>query len=202
MKLLFATHNRHKVRELAALLENAPRLQLLSLADLGLPDDVVEDGATFAENALKKARAAHERSGLWALADDSGLQVGALGGAPGVHSARYGGEPRSDARNRAALLVALRDVGPERRGARFHCTLCLYGLGRQVLKSGECHGTLLAAPRGDQGFGYDPLFVPAGHERTLAEMSLAEKNRLSHRARAMAAMVPVLLQLEKTGEVA
>ena len=217
LRLVLATHNAHKVQELLALLyayapELAGRLTLVSLAELGIGDEVVEDGASFADNALIKARAAHERTGLWALADDSGLEVTALHGAPGVHSARYGGEPRSDARNLAALLAALGEVPAAQRGARFVCTLALYGRTAEApstyLRSGECRGSLLFAPVGSQGFGYDPIFVPDPSElaaagladanlagKTYAELSAAQKNRLSHRTRAVAAMVPVLRAL-------
>ena len=230
LRVVLATQNRHKVEELLALLhENAAdlvgRLQLVSLAELGVHDDVVEDGAGFGDNALIKARAAYERTGLWALADDSGLEVTALGGAPGVHSARYGGEPRSDARNLAALLTAMTAVPAEQRGARFVCSLCLYGPAvtgddspgsaavgtadfTARLRSGECSGSLLSSAVGAQGFGYDPLFVPDPREladaglteaslmgKTYAELAVAQKNQLSHRTRAVRAMVPVLRAL-------
>ena len=222
-KLVLATQNRHKVEELLALLrDNAPelteQLTLTSLADLGISDDVVEDGASFAENAIIKARAAHARTGLWALADDSGLEVAALGGAPGIHSARYGGEPRSDARNLAALVAALADVPAPRRQARFVCTLALYGESPSAdgtaatpvlrLRSGECTGQLRLSPVGMQGFGYDPLFIPDPAElsaagltdpallgKTYAELASADKNRLSHRTRAVQALVPILRAL-------
>lgn len=218
-RLVLATQNAHKVQELLAILhaaapELARQLTLVSLAELGIGDEVVEDGASFADNALIKARAAHERTGLWALADDSGLEVTALHGAPGVHSARYGGEPRSDARNLAALLAALSAVPAAQRGARFVCTLALYGREQTAqapiarLRDGQCRGSLLFAPSGTQGFGYDPIFVPDPNElaaagladaqlagRTYAELSAAQKNRLSHRTRAVTAMVPALRAL-------
>lgn len=216
-RLVLATHNSHKVQELQALLQaQAPdvagRLTLVSLAELGIGGEVVEDGVTFADNALIKARAAHAHTGLWALADDSGLEVTALHGAPGVHSARYGGEPRSDARNLAALLAALADVPAAQRGARFVCTLALYGQAAEGptarWRSGECRGSLLFTPAGTHGFGYDPIFVPDASElaaaslaaadlagRTYAELSAAQKNQLSHRTRAVQAMVPVLRAL-------
>lgn len=216
-RLVLATQNSHKVQELQALLhalapELAARLMLVSLAELGIAGEVVEDGATFGENALIKARAAHAQTGLWALADDSGLEVTALHGAPGVHSARYGGEPRSDARNLTALLGALAEVPAAQRGARFVCTLALYGQDGAAptarLCSGECRGSLLFAPAGAHGFGYDPIFVPDASElgaaglgaaglagRTYAELSAAQKNQLSHRTRAVQAMLPVLRAL-------
>ena len=218
-RLVLATQNAHKVQELLAILhaaapELAGQLTLVSLAELGIGDEVVEDGASFADNALIKARAAHERTGLWALADDSGLEVTALQGAPGVQSARYGGEPRSDARNLAALLAALSAVPAAQRGARFVCTLALYGRDKPAqapiarLREGQCRGALLFAPSGTQGFGYDPIFVPDPSElaaaglagaqlagKTYAELSAAQKNQLSHRTRAVAAMVAVLRAL-------
>ena len=206
LRVVLATQNHHKVGELMALLhENAVdlvgRLTIVSLAELGVHDDVVEDGADYSDNALIKARAAYAATGLWALADDSGLSVDALNGAPGVYSARYGGEPRSDGRNLAALLTALADVPAERRGARFICSLCLYGpaspgtppapgdpgtpgapgapgaplvAGEAAtvrLRSGECTGTLRFSPVGTQGFGYDPLFVPDPGELAAAGLS-------------------------------
>ncbi len=222
LRLCLATHNLHKVEELQHLLavhapELIPRLQVLSLADLGIHDEVVEDGVTFLENARKKAQAAHERTGLWALADDSGLEVAALSGAPGIYSARYGGPPgpgqSKDARNREVLLTALRDVPKDRRQARFFCVLCLYGqedaaAGPAVIaRSGECSGHLLFHEQGDGGFGYDSLFVPEAGQLaaaglaedrrglTFAELAADEKNRLSHRARALAALREALAAL-------
>lgn len=208
MKLCFATQNEHKAGELRALLgEDRPALvTVVTLRDLGIQEEALEEGQTFADNALSKARFAHERTGLWALSDDSGLCVDALGGAPGVHSACYAGEPRSDARNLAALLAALADVPAERRGARFHCTLCLYGPGTVVLQSGECEGVLDRSARGEHGFGYDPIFMPTlevlrgigAPERwgqTLAEIPPVDKNRLSHRGRALRRLLPLLLVL-------
>lgn len=224
LRLCLATQNRHKVTELQALIETlmpqlAGRLQLVSLAELGVHDEVIEDGETFAENARIKAEAAHQRTGLWSLADDSGLMVDALGGAPGVHSARYGGEPRSDARNMAVLITTLGDVPTAQRTARFVCTLCLHGrdaLGTVTrLRSGRCEGILRRDPLGLHGFGYDPLFVPDPAElhaadlpaalcgRTFAELLPEQKNGLSHRARALLAMGPLLLALcagHETGE--
>jgi XTP/dITP diphosphohydrolase len=215
LRLCLATHNPHKVEELRQLLRlHAPALlqqvELVSLAELGVHEEVVEDGQTYAENSLKKARAAHERTGLWALGDDSGLEVAALGGAPGLYSARYGGKPRegqtADSRNREVLLAALQKVPLAERQGRFVCMLCLYGRTTAAsppltyLRSGECAGRLLLRERGDGGFGYDPLFVPDQHElktaglaarlseQTFAELSSDEKNRLSHRTRALCAL--------------
>lgn len=204
LRLLFATHNRHKVEELRALVGAhlpAGALQVETLAEHDLPEPV-EDGETFEDNARIKALAAYQATGLWSLADDSGLECDALAGAPGVHSARYAGEPRSDARNLQKLLTALEQVPEARRTARFRCALCLVGP-REFVRAGVCEGTLLRAPRGQGGFGYDPIFVPRPEEAaalglptgvTLAELRAEEKNRLSHRARALMAMVPVLAE--------
>lgn len=216
LRLCLATQNRHKVTELRALLlacapELENQLELLSLSDLAVVGDVVEDGATFAANAQIKARAAALATGLWALADDSGLQVDALGGAPGVLSARYAGEPRSDARNLTALLAAVAAVPIEERGASFHCSLCLCGplaaTADSYLSEGSVCGSLLTVASGQDGFGYDPVFVPAEAElraaglpltllgQSFAMLSLAQKNQLSHRTRAVQAMLPNLIAL-------
>lgn len=216
LRLCLATQNRHKVTELRALLRTcAPelenQLELLSLSDLAVVGEVIEDGATFAANAQIKARAAALATGLWALADDSGLQVDALGGAPGVLSARYAGEPRSDARNLSALLAAIAAVPVEGRGASFHCSLCLCGPSATAadtyLSEGSVSGSLLTAASGQDGFGYDPIFVPTEAElraaglpltllgQSFAMLSLTQKNQLSHRMRAVRAMLPNLIAL-------
>lgn len=216
LRLCLATQNRHKVTELRALLmacapELENQLELLSLSDLAVVDEVVEDGATFAANAQIKARAAALATGLWALADDSGLQVDALGGAPGVLSARYAGEPRSDARNLSALLAAVAAVPAEGRGASFHCSLCLCSPSAVAvdtyLSEGSVSGSLLTVASGQDGFGYDPIFVPTEAElhaaglpltllgQSFAMLSLAQKNQLSHRTRAVRAMLPNLIAL-------
>ena len=216
LRLCLATQNRHKVTELRALLmacapELENQLELLSLSDLAVVDEVVEDGATFSANAQIKARAAALATGLWALADDSGLQVDALGGAPGVLSARYAGEPRSDARNLSALLAAVAAVPAEGRGASFHCSLCLCSPSAVAvdtyLSEGSVSGSLLTVASGQDGFGYDPIFVPTEAElraaglpltllgQSFAMLSLAQKNQLSHRTRAVRAMLPNLIAL-------
>ncbi len=153
-----------------------------------------EDGLTFEDNALAKARQAAAATGLPALADDSGLEVDALGGAPGVHSARYAGLGASDAANNAKLLEALRDVAPARRSARYRCVAAFVdpARGLEVTRAGACEGRLLDAPRGTAGFGYDPLFVLPDRGLTMAEISLDEKNRLSHRAAAFRALAQAL----------
>jgi XTP/dITP diphosphohydrolase len=185
MKLLIATRNRHKLDEIRAIL-SVPGLELLAAGDLpGMPD-VEEDGATFPENAAKKARQLCDASGLWTLGDDSGLEVDALDGAPGVLSARYAGAHGDDAGNNRKLLADLEGVAD--RGAQFRCAVALAAPdGRTWGVDGVCRGHLLTAPRGTGGFGYDPLFVPDGHTQTFAELSGPQKNRISHRARALAA---------------
>lgn len=183
-KLLISSRNDHKIREIRAIL-GRPGLEILSAADVpGLPD-VEEDGGTFAENALKKARELARASGLWTIADDSGLEVDALHGEPGVHSARYAGEHGRDAANNAKLLGKLEGVSD--RGAQFHSAVALVAPdGREWLAEGVCRGTILTEGRGTGGFGYDPLFVPEGYDRTFAELGSEVKNRISHRARALA----------------
>jgi XTP/dITP diphosphohydrolase len=208
--LVIATRNPHKLEEIRAVL--GADLRCLTLRDLPDAPEIVEDGATFAENARKKAvglaqwLAARPAAGrppgvCWVLADDSGLEVDALHGAPGVHSARFaaaevgasGNAP--DAANNARLLRLLRGVPPERRAARFRCVIAVAPVGETAsapaaarLFEGACEGRVLEAPRGGAGFGYDPLFQPGGHDRTFAELGAAVKNRISHRARALARM--------------
>ncbi len=176
------------------------------------PPAVVEDGATFAENAAKKATEVARATMMLTLADDSGLEVDALDGRPGVRSARFAHARATDAENNAALLAALDALGdpPDPQGfrARFRCVLALMdpftGGGEPRMVEGACEGTVTRTPRGSGGFGYDPLFVVTGADRTMAELSEDEKNRVSHRARAFAALRPVLEQvlLERTKQIA
>ncbi|GBD21919.1 dITP/XTP pyrophosphatase [bacterium HR28] len=182
-RIVVATANPGKLRELRALLP--PCFEAVTAAELGirLPP---ETGDTFAENALIKARAAAHASGLVALADDSGLEVDALGGRPGVHSAHYAGEGATDRDNIQRLLSELRGVPRERRTARFRAVIALVAPdGREALAEGVVEGHIIEEPRGESGFGYDPIFQPLGSEHTFAEMSAEEKNRWSHRAQAM-----------------
>jgi len=186
MKLLIATRNAHKLYEIRAIL-SCPGLTLLGVAEHGRPlPEVAEDAGTFVGNALKKARTLCAASGLWTLADDSGLEVDALVGAPGVYSARYAGDGAGDAANNARLLREL--DGVEDRRARFRCVLALAAPdGRDWTVEGCCEGRIARAPSGTGGFGYDPLFHPDGATRSFAELTPAEKNRISHRAHALAA---------------
>lgn len=184
MKILIASHNIHKIQEIREIF-NLPGVEWVSTAEFPELHDVIEDGETFEANAIKKATELARATGLWALADDSGLEVSALGNAPGVYSARYAGEPCSHANNNAKLLRELE--GKADRSARFRCVAALSDpTGRTETVSGSCPGQIVEQRRGAQGFGYDPLFVPAGHERTFAEMGNAQKNLLSHRGRALA----------------
>ena len=198
--LVFATRNPGKLVELRDLLSGVNVIGIAeAIAGLGhdIPD-VIEDADTFAGNAIKKAREVSAATGLPALADDSGLEVDALAGAPGVWSARYAGPGATDAANNAKLLAELRDVPGPRRTARFRAVLALADvagpLGTDTITAeGECEGTVLDAPRGTAGFGYDPLFLLPAHGLTFAELSSAAKGELSHRALAMQAIKPNLL---------
>ena len=181
-KLVFATNNAHKLGELRKML--AGRFCVVSLADIGCHDDIPEDADTFEGNALAKAQWVLERYGLDCIADDSGLEVDALGGAPGIHSARYAGAGHDDAANNAKLLSEL--AGAADRSARFRTVIALVRKDHeQMFFHGTVEGTILNAPQGDAGFGYDPLFVPQGWSKSFAEASPDEKNAVSHRGRAV-----------------
>jgi XTP/dITP diphosphohydrolase len=194
MILVVATGNPGKLVELRELLGDLD-LELRSLADLGVPSPE-ETGKTFAENAELKARAAAVAAKAWALGDDSGLCVDALGGRPGLHSARYAA---TDEERRARLLRELAGVPPERRGAHFFCAAALCGPDGEIFRAeGRVDGSIDTAARGTNGFGYDPLFLPAETPgRTLAELPSAEKNRLSHRGRALDGLRPTLKALAR-----
>lgn len=199
MKLLVASGNPGKLAELRQVAEGLP-FEVVSPAEISLAlPEVVEDGATFADNAKKKAHAFAKAAGLPAVADDSGLCVDALGGAPGVRSARYSGdEPAADrdAQNNRKLLEELRDVPAARRGAHFVCALCLaFPDGREWVVEGRWEGQIAFWPRGQGGFGYDPLFLIPRLGKTAAELSPEEKRALSHRGAAMQAMRPILEEL-------
>jgi XTP/dITP diphosphohydrolase len=194
-RIVLATRNTHKVMEIAEALA-LPDVELVGLDAFPDAPDVEEDGRTFRANAEKKAKSAAEATGLPALADDSGLIVDALGGEPGVLSARFAGAGAGDAANRAKLRRRMAGVPAAERTARFVCVLALAEPGGRVRAvEGRCEGTLLEQERGDGGFGYDPFFVPEGETRTFAEMSRAEKAILSHRGRAIAAVRPLLAGL-------
>lgn len=183
MKLLIATRNPHKLEEIRAIFK-LPCVELVSVEDIpGLPE-VVEDRDTFEANAIKKAVTLALASGLWTMADDSGLEVDHLDGAPGVYSARYAGEPPDYRANNTKLMQELR--GATDRTARFRCVIALANArGKSQFVEGACEGAISEAARGEEGFGYDPLFVPDGHDLTFAEMDSDAKNRISHRGHAL-----------------
>ncbi|MSU23040.1 MAG: RdgB/HAM1 family non-canonical purine NTP pyrophosphatase [Opitutus sp.] len=194
MKLFFASGNAHKAAELQALADESPAsrlrsIEIVSARAVGGMPAVAEDTGTFAGNARKKALALRARlpAGAWSLADDSGLCVDALQGAPGVESAYYAGPHGDGAANLAKLIAVMRAVPEAERGARFVCVLFVVGPdGSEQVFEGSCGGQLLREPRGGAGFGYDPLFVPTGHALSFAELGEAVKNAISHRARAWA----------------
>lgn len=191
-KLVFATNNAHKLGELRKML--AGRYDVVGLADIGCHDDIPEDADTFEGNALAKALWVLEHYGLDCIADDSGLEVDALGGAPGVHSARFAGDGHNDAANNALLLAKLE--GAADRHARFRTAIALVRKGHDpIFFHGKVEGTIIGAPRGDAGFGYDPLFVPDGWSKTFAEATPDEKNAVSHRGRAVSSLCHYLSTL-------
>jgi len=187
MKLFLASGNAHKTAEFQSLADaGGLRVEIVSAAAAGGMPAVVEDAGTFAGNARKKAHALRTRlpKEAWALADDSGLCVDALGGAPGVESAYYAGPKSDSAANLKKLVEAMRQVPEAQRGAHFTCVLVLAGPSGELVFEGRCNGRLLCEPRGEGGFGYDPLFVPEGYTQSFSELGSEIKNRLSHRAHA------------------
>jgi XTP/dITP diphosphohydrolase len=198
MKLLVATGNRGKLREIRRLLDGAD-IEIVGLDQLENPPDVVEDGDTFAVNARKKALEMAAFSGYLTLADDSGLVVDALDGAPGVYSARYAGEQGDDAANNARLLKEMDSVPDEKRQAAFHCVVALaWPDGRCETYDGQISGVILRSARGEDGFGYDPLFLVPEYGKTTAELSLDIKNRISHRGSALRKVIPLLMELAES----
>ena len=183
MKLVLASRNQKKLRELREIL-SAQGVEVVSEADVGVDVDVEETGTTFEENALLKARAVCEASGLPAVADDSGLCVDALGGAPGVYSARYGGPGLDDVGRYRLLLENMRGM-LDRRCKFVSAICCCFPDGEVITARGECPGTLAYAPRGEDGFGYDPIFFLPERKKTFAELTAEEKNAISHRGRAL-----------------
>jgi XTP/dITP diphosphohydrolase len=197
LEIALATRNAGKIREIRSILAGID-VTLREAADFPPFPEPAENGDTFLANALAKAKVVHRATGLAALADDSGIEVDALGGEPGVRSARYGGEGLTDAGRCARLLEALRSVPNEKRGAHFHCVAVLYpapGARRKGLAAeGFLYGRIAAAPRGDNGFGYDPVFFVPERGRTVAQMDAAEKDSLSHRYRALLEMKHLLIR--------
>jgi XTP/dITP diphosphohydrolase len=208
LRVLLATRNRHKLAELRRILVRADTafgaasgdIELVGLDDVPAYDEVPETGATFAENALVKAREGVRRTGLPTVADDSGLAVRALGGMPGVLSARWAGRHGDDAANLRLVLDQLADVPGQRRAATFVCAAALVTPGGvEHVVEGRMSGVIVDAPRGEGGFGYDPIFVATGQTRTNAELAPAEKDAISHRGEAFRALAPVLATVLSSG---
>ena len=190
-KIVLATRNKHKIIEIKTILSDL-QLEILTLIDFPNIPLLREDGPTFSDNSHQKARAVFELAKLPALADDSGLEVFYLNGRPGVRSARYAGDGATDEENNEKLLGEMRGVPSRRRKAQFRAVLTLAGEGLREEKVGICEGKLAESPRGSNGFGYDPIFIPDGSSKTYAELTAEEKNKISHRAKALAAMKEVL----------
>jgi XTP/dITP diphosphohydrolase len=190
-KIVLATRNKHKVEELRFFLSGLP-LEVATLNDFPNVPSFVEDGKTFKENALKKAHQVYRLTNLLTLADDSGLEVFFLNGRPGVYSARYAGIDADDDANNQKLLKEMVGVAPRRRGAQFHAVLALVGKGIDKTSKGTCPGLLAEDPRGMNGFGYDPIFIPNGFKKTYAELVAEVKNRISHRSKAFEKMREIL----------
>lgn len=188
MKLVFATHNENKFKEIKALLPN--HLELLSLNDIGCTEDIPETADTIEGNAIQKAEYVQQHYGYDCFADDTGLEVNALNGAPGVYSARYAGEQKNSQDNLEKLLQELEQESD--RSARFKTAIALTLDGHQNLFLGICEGEIINEPRGEKGFGYDPIFQPTGFDQTFAEMSLTQKSEISHRGKAMRELIDYL----------
>lgn len=184
-RLLLATHNKHKAEEFQSMLGDLG-IQVLTLDSFPQVGDIVEDAETIEGNALKKAQEVFRLTGVPSMADDTGLEVFYLNKAPGVYSSRYAGPEATYADNCKKLLQNLQGVPPRRRGAQFRCVLALVTAeAPPVLEEGVCRGIIIESPRGDAGFGYDPIFLPEGHKQTFAEMPLDVKNAISHRGKAL-----------------
>ncbi len=188
MKIIFATNNSHKLQEVNQIL--GPAFELATPRDCGITEDIPEEQPTLEGNALQKARYIHERTGMDCFADDTGLEVAALGGAPGVHSARYATDGHDPEANMSLLLENL--AGAADRSARFRTVIALILKGKEYLFEGEVRGHIAELRSGSEGFGYDPVFVPEGYDTTFAQMSAAEKNGISHRGRAVAKLADFL----------
>ncbi|MCX7761968.1 MAG: RdgB/HAM1 family non-canonical purine NTP pyrophosphatase [Candidatus Kryptonium sp.] len=204
MKIVLATRNKHKVDEIKEILKiylndgSYSKLEILCTDDFqGIPK-IEEDGKTYVENALKKAREVHKFTGLPSVADDSGIEVDFLNGEPGVYSARYAGDNASDEENNRKLLKKLENVPLEKRTATFRCVIAYVYKDEEKIFEGETRGKVIFEPRGTGGFGYDPLFIPDGYDLTYAEMPKDLKNRISHRSKAVQKFVEFLVEVLKT----
>ena len=192
-RIILATRNKHKTEEIKTILSDL-RLEILTLDDFPDVPMLKEEGSTFQENSLQKAHTVHLHTRIPALADDSGLEVFFLNGRPGVISARYAGDGATDEENNEKLLGQMRGVAPRRRRAQFRAVLTLFGDNGTEVTEGICPGRLAESPRGTNGFGYDPIFIPDGFSRTYAELTFEEKNKISHRAKALEKMREILRQ--------
>lgn len=196
MKLVIATGNRNKIIEIKDKLSGAQDLEIIPLSDFSDIPEIIEDSDSFSGNALKKARTIRDFTGLTAMADDSGLVVDALGGDPGVFSARYGGENATDIDRYLLVLDKLKGVPESGRSARFVCSIAIAAPdGREFITEGFCEGVISLAPRGENGFGYDPVFYLPEYGRTMAELSLDIKNRISHRGKALEKAAGIIAEL-------
>lgn len=190
-KLFIASKNNGKIKEIKSILGELG-IEIFSLLDLHSLPDIEETGKTFQENASIKAASLYDVVNVTVLADDSGLEVDALDGKPGVYSARYAGQNASDSDNNRKLLEELKGVQPDSRTARFKCVLVLYDGVRKRTFDGVCEGMITGEPKGNEGFGYDPLFIPNGYDKAFAELGLNVKNRISHRAKALNSLLNFL----------
>ncbi len=191
MELVFATNNTHKIREISDLLDE--NFRIIGLAEVNITENIPEDAETLEENALFKAHYVHDKTGMNVFADDTGLEVDALGGAPGVYSARYAGEGKSSDDNIVKLLREMKGV--ENRSARFRTVIALILDGREYLFEGTVDGEIIRERKGTGGFGYDPVFKSPGNSMTFAEIPLSEKNKISHRAQAMRKLLSLLTEI-------
>jgi XTP/dITP diphosphohydrolase len=197
MKIVFATNNQHKVKEIRSALPED--ISIITLREAGIDVDIPEPHETLEENAAEKARTIFRLTGLDCFSEDTGLEVTILDNAPGVHSARYAGEDKSFSRNTGKLLSELKEKTD--RSARFRTVICLILDGKEHYFEGRCEGRIAGEPRGSQGFGYDPVFIPQGSDKSFAEMDMAEKNRFSHRKKATDMLVAFLNSITQTKNI-
>jgi XTP/dITP diphosphohydrolase len=197
LKLILATHNRDKVREIRALLKNS-LFTILTLDDFPQLEEIEESAKTLRQNALKKAKTVFEKTGLLSLADDTGLEVDALGGRPGVFSSRFAGNKATYQDNVNKLLDVLKDVPDVKRSARFRCVISIVGTGIEEFAEGICEGTIIREKRGSNGFGYDPIFYVPEYQKTFSELDLATKNRISHRGLALKKAIAILQEIARS----
>ena len=197
MKIVFATNNQHKVNEIRSALPED--ISIITLREAGIDVDIPEPHETLEENAAEKARTIFRLTGLDCFSEDTGLEVTALDNAPGVHSARYAGDEKSFDRNTEKLLANLE--GKTDRSARFRTVICLILQGKEHYFEGRCEGRIAGEPAGSQGFGYDPVFIPEGSDKTFAQMGMAEKNRFSHRKKATDMLVVFLNRINQTKNI-